>query len=679
MRDGFRQDGSPLCGGRAGPPRRFGSFKCQLAGHKGETLDSQPGGNGASFFVRGAAKGRAWYKSARGKEGDGRGGEVLCWRSLLLRWLCWTRNTYTYKPWFRYSLKMDAVTATKESKDQGEVDRRKSTPISPRTTPTSSTGSGAGGSTPPEGETTTDQDPQTRRGSSIVSQHPNWRLSRPPEQEQARRQSLSYTHEHPPRRPSSLILLQQPPRQPSLSPKDQDPATAPYRPPPIRQSSLPHDQGQDQQDPTSETHYRPPLHVMTTPMSPWPVTLLPGHHPLPYPFTPDGAAPTPYPSISMPTPLHIHSPYPHPSPLHLQSPLYPQPLPYPHNLPTPISLPPPPFPGFNINTLGGPTTDLQAQQSYLLHALQKEHERAERLVGRYNALLADEGGGGGGAGGLSSRKAKKEAASLRARIEEAGRQETMIVGRLGEVWSEGRGRGRWEGGVGVGVGGGGVGFGGAGGDGGVSATGGGSGRVGSIGGGGSGRRDSTARASVSVSDGRRKSAAVLSPLVAEFVPGAGAAAGKRASVGSKGRRVSVTSAGQRTGGVVFADDIWGGEEGVGRKGSEDGGGRGPTSVCGGEEGGGEKVVEFDDLLWEFESEEEGSGKDDADATGEGSEKKKVPRQRRISMHHAPPISFKAARDKRMSLPSLKTLWPRSHTVPEGEGGEEEEEEDGGFF
>lgn len=49
------------------------------------------------------------------------------------------------------------------------------------------------------------------------------------------------------------------------------------------------------------------------------------------------------------------------------------------------------------------------------------------------------------------------------------------------------------------------------------------------------------------------------------------------------------------------------------------------------------------------------------------------------MHHAPPISFKAARDKRMSLPSLKTLWPRSHTVPEGEGGEEEEEEDGGIF
>lgn len=564
---------------------------------------------------------------------------------------------------------MEAATAATESKDQGEGDRRQSTPISPRTTPTSSTGSGGGGSTPPDGETTTAT--EARRRSSNVSQHPNWRLSLPPEQEQARRQSLSYTHEHPPRRPSSLILLQQP----SL-PKDEerDPtAPPPYRPPPIRQSSLPQDQSQDQVDPTTPP-YRPPLHVMTTPISPWPITLLPGHHHLPYPFTPTGAAPTPYPSISMPTPLHLHpsqSPYPHPSPLHLQSP-YPQPFPLPNNLPTPISpfpltTPLSPFPGGFGGTLGGPTTDLQTQQSYLLHALQKEHERAERLVARYNALLTQ-----GVEGGGSTRKAKKEAASLKARIEEAGRQEKMIVGRLGEVWCEGRERGRWEGGGrGPLVGGGDV-FGGGG-------TGNG-GRVGGGGGGGgSERRDSAARASGSVSDGRRKSAAVLSPLVAEFVPAGSAASGKRVSVGSTGKRASVGSTGKRTGGVVFADDIWGGEEGAGRKGSEDGAGRGPTSVCGGDEGGGEKVVEFDDLLWEFESEEEeGSGKDDADTTGEGSDKKKVQRQRRISMHHAPSISFKAARDKRMSLPSLKTLWPRSHTVPEADAGDEEEE-DGGFF
>ena len=73
------------------------------------------------------------------------------------------------------------------------------------------------------------------------------------------------------------------------------------------------------------------------------------------------------------------------------------------------------------------------------------------------------------------------------------------------------------------------------------------------------------------------------------------------------------------------------------------------------------------MLWEFES-EEGGGKDDAEA-GEGAGENDAQHQRRISMHHTPPFSFKAARDKRISLPSLKTLWPRSHTVPE----------DGGFF
>ncbi|KAK1829038.1 hypothetical protein QBC39DRAFT_374188 [Podospora conica] len=553
---------------------------------------------------------------------------------------------------------MDAAAAT-ESKGQGVGDsRRKSSTVSPRTTrPTSMISSGPGSSdcvlppTPPETKetTTTPEDlspAAARRQSSSVgssaSQHPNWRLPLPPDQEQARRQSLSYTHQHPPRRPSSLTLLQQRP----LDDQDpQDPATIPYRPPPARQPSVSQQQQQEEEDPHA---YRPPLHVLTTPMSPWPGAAF--GYPPPYAFAPGGPTPTPYPSISLPTLHPAPSPllhFQHPSPLHLTSPLHHLPTsPYPLTA-TPLSPAPLPFP----STPGA--SDLQTQQSYLLQALQKEHERASRLVARYNALIA---------AGDQGRKARKEVASLKVRIEEAGRQERMVVLRLGEVWCEGRERGRW-GGQGMGGG-----------------FDGGRGRVGSIGevmGGGSGggggavRRDS---ARASVSDERRKSTAVLSPLVPEFVPGAGAAAraaGKKSSVASGG------SGRQRTGGVVFADDIWGGGgEGGGRKGSEEGG-KGPTSLCGGDEGGGEKAVE--DLRWEFDS-DGGSGKDEGDAgegSGEGSDKKTAHHHRRVSMHHAPPFLFKAARDKRMSLPSVKTLWLRSHTVPEVDGSADEE--DGGFI
>ncbi|KAK0621598.1 hypothetical protein B0T17DRAFT_618026 [Bombardia bombarda] len=89
-----------------------------------------------------------------------------------------------------------------------------------------------------------------------------------------------------------------------------------------------------------------------------------------------------------------------------------------------------------------PIEQLHNERSYLLYNLQRQGERATKLFSKYAALetrLSSETLGKG----RESRKAKKEAALLKSKISENTQQEQLILLRLGELYVEMQNRERW--------------------------------------------------------------------------------------------------------------------------------------------------------------------------------------------------------------------------------------------
>ncbi|KAK0641573.1 hypothetical protein B0T16DRAFT_393829 [Cercophora newfieldiana] len=112
---------------------------------------------------------------------------------------------------------------------------------------------------------------------------------------------------------------------------------------------------------------------------------------------------------------------------------------------TPISPPPTAAPATSLE-------DLHHERTYLLHNLQRQGERATRLLERYATLEAKPPPSTGnnnnnntttGKSTTPSRKTRKELATLKARLAESSRQEQLMLLRLGEIWLEVKNRERW--------------------------------------------------------------------------------------------------------------------------------------------------------------------------------------------------------------------------------------------
>ncbi|KAK0715630.1 hypothetical protein B0H67DRAFT_645353 [Lasiosphaeris hirsuta] len=98
-----------------------------------------------------------------------------------------------------------------------------------------------------------------------------------------------------------------------------------------------------------------------------------------------------------------------------------------------------------------PLEELYNERAYLLQILQRQDERATRLFERYAAVetqmvllqTSEETPGGGKKRG--ARKLKKEAAAVKSRITEGTQQEQLMMLRLGEIHVEMQNRERWMG------------------------------------------------------------------------------------------------------------------------------------------------------------------------------------------------------------------------------------------
>ncbi|KAK4454369.1 hypothetical protein QBC34DRAFT_157889 [Podospora aff. communis PSN243] len=136
-------------------------------------------------------------------------------------------------------------------------------------------------------------------------------------------------------------------------------------------------------------------------------------------------------------PLHVNTtpPTPHPPHAHPWHPL----SQVHHIAPfTPIS-PPPTAQRTSLD-------DLHNERTYLLQNLQRQGERATRLLERYATLearLSAPTPPNGTSKPPSSRKTRKELATLKGRLAESSRQEHLMLLRLGEIWLEVRNRERW--------------------------------------------------------------------------------------------------------------------------------------------------------------------------------------------------------------------------------------------
>ncbi|KAK5660368.1 hypothetical protein OQA88_12909 [Cercophora sp. LCS_1] len=265
--------------------------------------------------------------------------------------------------------------------------------------------------------------------------------------------------------------------------------------------------------------------------------------------------------------------------------------------------------------------DLNAERAYLTENLHRQGERTSRLYERYAALEPK-------LSNTPTRKVRKEASMLKNKISESTRQEQGIMLRLGEIWLETQNRERLVHArhvIGVGT---------------------------------------------PLGEEYYSARSVLSPLTPEFVP-AGAGTGTQRGVrfdegiweGEQGSREDSDVMGD-VAEVVLGHELEQGEEE--EEGDDDEKAR---------EGEGDKLigddeeyedddsddrtgkVVFHDVLWEFDFEEEKAAQSAASSSST--------KRGRRSISLQAPFSLRA-RDKRMSLPSLKTIWPRSYSLVEGE-------------
>ncbi|KAK0620316.1 hypothetical protein B0T14DRAFT_228495 [Immersiella caudata] len=298
--------------------------------------------------------------------------------------------------------------------------------------------------------------------------------------------------------------------------------------------------------------------------------------------------------------------------------------------------------------------DLHNERTYLLQNLQRQGERATRLLERYAALEAKVSGSASSNGTVtkptSSRKTRKELATLKGRLVESSRQEQLMLLRLGEIWLEVRNRERW-----------------------LAVA----GHVQHHAGGGAGIPPTPATAASTTSTEYFACSSALSPLSPSFVPGKSFSLQdiwgstipndgdmKQSKEDNfKGKEVETedtrTGSGEATVEQHSESDDAQEDCVFVVKGEEDGEDKNDEDAA--ETGTGAKTVMFKEVIWELNDE-------DADSSGE----KQLPSKgRRLTSLHLP-LAL-GARDKRMSLPSLKTIWRR------GAGVELDQDEDEQFL
>lgn len=305
--------------------------------------------------------------------------------------------------------------------------------------------------------------------------------------------------------------------------------------------------------------------------------------------------------------------------------------------------------------------DLYNERTYLMHNLKRQGERATHLLERYAALeaarISTPAPQSQSQPQQSSRKMRKEAAMLKSRISESNRQGQLMLLRLGEIWLEVRNRERWLAVVNhrltaqplhqphhhhdqhwhqhqhpI--------------------------RTGTMGGyDGDASSSATPTPITAVSD-YHSCASALSPLSPIFMPKTAFASGDAWA------KMAAASSPQPSSGSLKPDTIKekGNSDSIGPEKQPDLGKdkeavRASLGASSSEDGDdeadqGTTCAVFDDVLWEFDCKEEG---DDTDGAGEGM--KKLPRKGRQSISINKPFSL-SARDKRMSLPSLKAIWPQ---------------------
>ncbi|KAK1759318.1 hypothetical protein QBC47DRAFT_398131 [Echria macrotheca] len=363
-----------------------------------------------------------------------------------------------------------------------------------------------------------------------------------------------------------------------------------------------------------------------------------------------------------------------------------------------------------------PIQSLHNERIYLLQSLQRQAERAVRLLQRYALLEAElsllsvpSSPPSSYSGPRSRRKIRKEAAGLKIKISENTQQEQLILLRLGEIWLEVQGRERWalvraevqgylQAQMMLGMMGGRY-------DGmyssGFSQEQGQQGQHGQ----GQGQRQQGRRATGSQgSQGSNKSTTTTGGEAAAAATGSAATEHVGAAAGSSSFMLSPLSPSFIPGGaaastVKFSENIWGAttiqtpQSPVVRRNwssISSAGGHTTTSAAAGSErrpSGGEKMV-FGDVLWEYQEgqdDDKNQGRQNISPRSErfssslSSSSSSRRSRNSLSWHAAaaaaaaaPPFTFIPVLDKRMSLPSLRTIWPRSHGVAEEE---EEGEED----
>ncbi len=287
--------------------------------------------------------------------------------------------------------------------------------------------------------------------------------------------------------------------------------------------------------------------------------------------------------------------------------------------------------------------DLNNERSYLLHSLQGQDQRATHLSRRYVALEAWRALEPAAQGRKAARKAKKEAAMLQGRIQESVQQEKLIVLRLGELNIDIRHRQRWA----------------------------------------QAWLDQRSKLAQHESHGAVMPQDLHLPTGCGYGPEAGATPHKHPdtpyAVITAPDYFTFPSALSPMSPVFIPGMTFPGEHRDDSRGNRqeslldpladvDDGGPTPTAANRnntnssaaarreeeeqqddtGDEG--KDQVNFDGVAWEFEPEE--------DKSTEQQSAEKRQRHRLSSSSLSGPFFF-AARDKRMSLPSLKTLWPRS--------------------
>ncbi|KAK3368900.1 hypothetical protein B0T24DRAFT_343412 [Lasiosphaeria ovina] len=274
-----------------------------------------------------------------------------------------------------------------------------------------------------------------------------------------------------------------------------------------------------------------------------------------------------------------------------------------------------------------PPGDLDNERAYLVSNLHQQSDKATKYYERYAALEAQLPEAQKGS---ETRKVKREMSSLRNKMGESSQQEQLVLMRLGEIFFESQKRQHWQ----------------------------------------QQQQQSltspqqvlpmaqfppmaeaspfpTTSSSVGTSSDYFTSSSALSPLSSAFVPGA----------------------------ITFSEDIWGEKPAPGKPMDE------PQTIkeeripgmggfdeampdaignCGefseGVEynddrqmagGSGTEEAQVDDVMWDFD--------------GDDSEQAGVDKQRqRLSSFSLPPLPL-SPREKRMSMPSLKNLWPKSRT------------------